>query len=486
MSKTYELHGKPLSEVDYLIVGSGAAGMGFADVMIAESNATIAMVDCHAAPGGHWNDAYSFVRLQQPSYYYGVESRQLGDLSVQQEGMNKGLLHAASAAEILTYYNAVMQQTFLPSGRLQYFPNTSFESSARIDGLDGQLTATIRNNASKTLHRVVVRKRVVDTTCYATAVPSTNQRKFGVAQELSCIIPNDLPSRAAKHSRYTVVGSGKTGMDACLWLLKNETLPEQIRWIMPRDAWWIDRVTLQLTPEYFTEGVLNSALQMEALAMANSLSDLFVRLEAAGTLIRLDPAIKPTMFHGATVTQAELMALRQIKDVVRLGRVKHIHANRIELSEGEIEADRDDLYIDCSAQGIASPPTVPIFSTDKISSQIVKIFAVSLSPGLIAHVELNYSNDAIKNDLCKPVMAPQFDTGWLPMMVGTMRNLARWSEDAELMKWLSKSHLDPFPRLQRSASPDNHEQQALLLQSKRAVKGAVANMGRLMQELEKS
>ena len=36
------------------------------------------MVATRSAPGGHWNDAYDFVRLHQPAITYGVNSRSLG------------------------------------------------------------------------------------------------------------------------------------------------------------------------------------------------------------------------------------------------------------------------------------------------------------------------------------------------------------------------------------------------------------------------
>ena len=42
------------------------------------SDATIAIVDRYHRPGGHWNVAYPFVRLHQPSSFYGVNSRVLG------------------------------------------------------------------------------------------------------------------------------------------------------------------------------------------------------------------------------------------------------------------------------------------------------------------------------------------------------------------------------------------------------------------------
>ena len=65
-------------ETDYLVVGTGAVGMAFVDTLLDESDADIIMVDNHHQPGGHWNDAYSFVRLHQPSHFYGVASTPLG------------------------------------------------------------------------------------------------------------------------------------------------------------------------------------------------------------------------------------------------------------------------------------------------------------------------------------------------------------------------------------------------------------------------
>ena len=62
-----------LVETDYLVVGAGATGMAFVDTLVAESDVDVVMVDRRHRPGGHWLDAYPFVRLHQPSAYYGVE-----------------------------------------------------------------------------------------------------------------------------------------------------------------------------------------------------------------------------------------------------------------------------------------------------------------------------------------------------------------------------------------------------------------------------
>jgi cation diffusion facilitator CzcD-associated flavoprotein CzcO len=59
---------KPI-ETDYLVVGTGGTAMAFVDTLLTETDAEIVMVDKHHRPGGHWNDAYPFVRLHQPSAY---------------------------------------------------------------------------------------------------------------------------------------------------------------------------------------------------------------------------------------------------------------------------------------------------------------------------------------------------------------------------------------------------------------------------------
>ncbi|EWM18491.1 hypothetical protein KUTG_08795 [Kutzneria sp. 744] len=65
-------------EADYLVVGAGAMGMAFVDTLLTESDATVAMVDRYHRPGGHWTVASPYVRLHQPSSFYGVGSTELG------------------------------------------------------------------------------------------------------------------------------------------------------------------------------------------------------------------------------------------------------------------------------------------------------------------------------------------------------------------------------------------------------------------------
>ncbi len=53
-------------------------GMAFTDTLVSETDARVVVVDRNHQPGRHWTTAYPFVRLHQPSAFYGVNSLDLG------------------------------------------------------------------------------------------------------------------------------------------------------------------------------------------------------------------------------------------------------------------------------------------------------------------------------------------------------------------------------------------------------------------------
>jgi hypothetical protein len=65
--------------------------MAFTDALIDHADVRVAMVDRLHGVGGHWLEAYPFVRLHQASDFYGVASTLLGDGRVQQRGPKSGL-----------------------------------------------------------------------------------------------------------------------------------------------------------------------------------------------------------------------------------------------------------------------------------------------------------------------------------------------------------------------------------------------------------
>ena len=198
---------------------------------------------------------------------------------------------------------------------------------------------------------------------------------------------NDLPKIKAAPKGFVVIGGGKTGMDACIWLLENQIPPEKITWIISRDGWLLDRQNTQPTEEFFTYSIGTQAAQMEAIAQATSIPDLFERMEAAGVLLRLDPNVRPGMLHGATISKMELDQLRRIKQVVRLGRVQHIEKDQIVLERGNIPTSTAHVHVDCSASAISNLETKAIFSEKLITPQTVRPYQPVFSASFVAYVE---------------------------------------------------------------------------------------------------
>ncbi len=197
--------------------------------------------------------------------------------------------------------------------------------------------------------------RSVDARYLEASIPATHAIPFDVASGARVVAVNDLPAAAETASSYAVLGSGKTAVDACMWLLDNDVGPDRIRWIRPRDAWFYDRRHFQPLEQVgnMIEGL---ALDAEAGAHAATVDELFERLEASGRLLRIDPTRPATMYRGTMLSAGELAALRQIEDVIRLGRVRRIEADRILLERGEARTSPGTLHVDCTALGLTDAP----------------------------------------------------------------------------------------------------------------------------------
>jgi hypothetical protein len=455
-------------QTDYLIVGSGAVGMAFADILLTESDANIVIVDRHHKPGGHWNVAYPFVTLHQPSSFYGVSSRELSKGCIDKVGLNKGLNELASGAEVSAYFDDVMREQFLPTGRVKYFPMCDYKG-------DGKFVSSLTGET----HQVTVSKKIVDATYLNTTVPSTHTPNFSIAADVQFMPLNDLPKVQTPPAGYVIVGGGKTGIDAVLWLLEKNVNPDDIQWIMPRDAWLIDRKNTQPTEEFFADSIGAQAAQMEAIAQSESIEDMFDRLEKAGVFLRIDTEVQPQMFHGATVSKMELAELRRVKNIVRLGRVTSIDSSLITLENGTLATSPDHLHIDCSASALTNLTIKPIFADNVITPQTVRSYQPVFSAAFIAHIELAYPEET-KNKICNVVPLPNTLIDWLRLTAAFMMNQHIWSQDENLRQWLLENRLDGFSQLMRSVKENDTEKQAII---GRLRGNAQLAMGKLQQYL---
>ena len=423
------MSGKKL-EADYLVIGGGAMGMAFTDVLMTETDATVMLVDRQHQPGGHWNCAYPFVRLHQPSSFYGVNSKTLGSDTIDATGWNKGLYELATNGEVCAYFDQVMQQQFLPSGRVRYFPMCEYQ--------DDQHFVSLISDAEYD----VVANKVVDATYMNVMVPSMRPPAYEVAEGATCVPLNVLPRLPGTWDRYMVIGAGKTGMDACLFLLKNSVAPDQIAWVMPRDAWLFDRADIQGGQMFErTLGRWKGEI-FDTIAESKSIDEFFANLSARGLLLRLDETRQPTMWRCATVTQAELEQLRKINTIIRSGHVQRIEANSIVLDHGTAPTSPSTLHIDCTADGLERRPATSVFAGRDITLQSLRMCQQVFSAAFIGHVEAAYDGEALKNELCTPVPHPDTPLDYLRTALGNLLNAGRWAQDAELQAWLEHSRLD--------------------------------------------
>ena len=415
-------------EADYLVVGAGAMGMAFVDTLVSETNATVVVVDRNHQPGGHWTTAYPFVRLHQPSAYYGVNSRDLGSDTIDHSGLNAGYYELAGGAEVCAYFDAVMQQQLLPTGRVTYLPMSEYLGDGRVRTLGGD--------------EIEVSARRVVTTHVNIVVPSMRPPSYDVAPGVDCVPPNDLPRIRDARDRYVIVGAGKTAMDACLWLLRHGVASQRLTWIKPRDSWILDRAAIQPGRQFAKRTLADFSGQLAAVHEAESLRG----------------SVRPA---GSQGLPAAYRHQRRPDDVpVRdpvPGRTRGAAGDRRCRADGPRSVDRAGTYHARRRNARhrrlsalhrlhrrrfwAEGPT-PVFSDDHISLQTVRTCQPAFSAAVIAHVEATYPDDDTRNAFCNPVPYPQEPTDWLRMMLTFNRNQLQWFSDPDMMAWVDAARLN--------------------------------------------
>ncbi len=416
-------------DADYLVIGAGAAAMAFTDALIEASDATVVMVDRRHSVGGHWLDAYPFVRLHQASAFYGVASTLLGQGRIQQEGPETGLHERARAPEICAYYDRVLRERMLPTGRVAFYPGCEYVGDRTFASRLSGRRYSVRDDA-----------RVVDARYHAPRIPAVDPPPFEVADDARVVPVNDLARMDAAPSQYVVVGSGKTATDACIWLLERGVDPDDICWVRPRDPWMLNRALVQPDPAVF----LGMAADVVTIAAdAQSPDELFLGMEDAGIMLRIDRAVTPTMAKTPTLATWELDLLRTIENVVRLGHIQRVEQGRLVMDAGQATIARDAVVVHCAAPGFTVRPLVPIWGEDAITLQPVRTGFPCFGAAVIGHVEGTRGDDVGKNGLCPPSPYSNTPTEWARMQVLGSRASMAFSADPEIKAWADQTTLNP-------------------------------------------
>jgi hypothetical protein len=375
----------------------------------------------------------------------------------------------ASASEICAYFDTVLDR-LQTAGQVRFMGLHEYVASAAgphrlVSRLTGETV------------EVTVRRKVVDATYLEGQVPSRHTPSFAVDPDARVVPVNGLVEPAGHASRYVVLGAGKTGIDACLWLLDHGVEPDLIRWVRPRDMWLLDRARFQPLAQVgsIMEG---HSLELEALASAESVDDLFRRLEECGQLLRIDEQVEPTMFRCATVSRRELDELRRITDVVRLGHVLRIEPDRLVLERGEVPTGPGTVHVDCTAEGIPTTASRPVFEPGRVTIQPVRLCTPCFNAALIGYVEATRDDDDEKNRLCPPNPYPDTALDWLRTFATSRVAEREWSRHPDVQAWVDGSRLNLMRGLMEQAT-DPRVTRAFQRYSAN-VGAAIASLPRLM------
>jgi hypothetical protein len=462
-------------ETDYLIIGAGAVGLAFADTLIDEDpDCHITFVDKHAKPGGHWNDAYGFVALHQPSATYGVNSQEFASEQIDTHGPNKGLHALASGTEVLAYFEKLMNMRFLPSGRVAYHRLSEYRG--KTDGGEARIVSILSGEET----HIRVRRKTVDATFYQTSVPATHTRSFDAADGVKVVPPGDLPQLWRKPAElpehYVVLGAGKTAMDTVGWLIQAGVSPDSISWVRPRESWLWNREHVQPGEDFF-EAVMDMQIAMlECAEQAKDSADLMRILGEHDYFLRIDPEVEPTMFHYAVISRGEIDMLRQVKNVIRNGRVTAIANGELHFNDVMVAVPENSLFVDCTATAV--PFSVrddqgPIFCGDTIVLQPLQVPLVVFSAALAAFLEAHFEDDSARNALATPGPLTDSPATYAYAQMINLMNRGAWSQHANIMGFLARSRLDlttgTIARLMASESPKLAKMQAFRAAAERCM-----------------
>jgi hypothetical protein len=406
--------------------------MAFTDALIDHADVHVTLVDRRHAAGGHWLDAYPFVQLHQASLFYGVGSTVLGTGAVQSTGPEVGLQPRARVSEIRAYYDDIVYRRFVGSGRVTFLGG----SESRADGSSHRVTSLV---AGETV-QVKVRRRVVDATCLSPTIPATTPAPFAVAEDVRVAPIHELATLTWTPRSYVIVGAGKTATDGIIWLLGNGVDPDRIVWVRPRDPWMLNRATVQPDPVVALKLVADI---MSSAASAESIDDLFLRLEAAGAMFRIDRNVVPTMAKAPTLGAWELDLLRTIENVVRLGHIQHVRGHEIVLDRGSVELPPDSLVVHCAAAGLQYPPMTPVWSRDKIRLQLIRAGFPCFNAALAGYVEATRDDDRERNRLCPPNAYSDTPASWARMQARGAFAVRSFGAEPDIADWANRCALNP-------------------------------------------
>jgi hypothetical protein len=215
----------------------------------------------------------------------------------------------------------------------------------------------------------------------------------------------------------------------------------------------MNRARIQPDPAIFLGAAADI---MQAAAAATSVEDLFLRLEDAGVMLRVDRSVMPAMAKAPTLATWELDELRTLENVVRRGHIESVARGKLTFADGSVDVADDALVVHCAADGLKYPPRVPVWRPEDITLQPIRAGFPLFGAALVGYVEATRADDDEKNRLCPPSFYGNSLAEWAGMNVVGARAVMSFTAEPDIKEWSDRVALNP------SRMPPGHPGSAAL------------------------
>jgi len=313
--------------------------------------------------------------------------------------------HRATKQEVLTYFGDFVNEK-VASEQIDYYPNTSYNFESSDNGLSppGDKYRTIHYFSTldgSISYEVKVKEKFIDGTHHECIIPNDSPLQFPVDKEVRVMTPNLVfesfegesnEKSSMLDNKYVVIGAGKTGMDCIVYLQRTmKVKPDDIAWVISNDVWMMNG-SGEGTPWDWPYYVAKHNGDVDKAA-----SDL----EERGSFVRLDKDHTPTVFKFPMIYSDDMKLLRNIKTVLRRGRVASLRRKYNDQVSVEFEKDNHDPWtafapIDkCVFVHATSPGPFNGFEEDvsiakdgtKMKLQVLFAPPISFSMSILAKIE---------------------------------------------------------------------------------------------------
>jgi len=201
-------------------------------------------------------------------------------------------------------------------------------------------------------------------------------------------------------------------------------------------------------------------------------------------MLRIDPSSLPSTFHFPTISQGEVDLLRQIEDVIKIGRVSLIEPGFLHGAAGTAPVPVNSLFIDCTAVAAPRLSVTPIWQGDVIIPGLLQAPLVSLSASVAGFIEASFTTDDEKNALAVPMQFTDTPAHYPQVLLSNALNRLLWSQNEKVTGFLKTARLDPAARTRAIMADVSNQVREEASQIRDATIAAVENLQKLSADSE--